>query len=106
MKKTNIEWSRLIADEQGKPSTARCAFWIVLIWTILLMTLAAAGIFTVSSAAYALLGTIFTFTIVWAAGPRMAEYLAPQIGRAITSIAKAKGDSRLPNIRKDDERGD
>lgn len=101
-----IEWTRLIADESGKPSTARFAFWIVLIWTILIITLVGLGWMELSSAAYALLGTIFTFTTVWAAGPRIAQYLGPQIGRAISAISRAKADTRLPDIRKDDERGD
>jgi len=96
----------LISDERDKPSTARCAFWLILVWTILMITLDGLDVIELSSAAYTLLGTAFTFITVWAAGPRMVQYLGPQIGRAVDAISKAKADSRLPDIRKDDERGD
>ena len=96
----------LTADEQGKRSTSRMAFWIVLIWTLAALTLVGFKVFVLPAAGYALLGTIFTFVTVWAAGPRIAQYLGPQIGRVVESISKAKADPRLPDIRKDDESGD
>jgi hypothetical protein len=41
----------------------------------------------------------------WAAGPRIAEYLAPQLGAVVQGLASAVRDSRLPS-KHDDERGD
>ena len=91
----------LLRDEQGSWSSARCSFWLSLL--VALGCVVADTIFAavaVPNAAYSLLGTIVVATASWAAGPRIAQYLAPQLG----AIAKGIGDSRLPDIKKDDER--
>lgn len=90
----------LLRDEQGSWSSARCSFWISLLVTLALIVVDALTGASVPNAAYSLLGTIVVATASWAAGPRIAQYLAPQLG----AIAKGIGDSRIPDIRKDDER--
>jgi len=97
--------SELVRDEEGHLSSARCSFWLALLVSLTLIVLAALNVVEISAAAYALLGTIFTFTCAWAAGPRVAKYLGPQIGRVVDAIGKAKDDRRLPDIRRDDESG-
>lgn len=101
-----IDWAALISDETGKASTARCAFWLTLIITLIVVVLSSAGAMTTSSAAYSLLGTVVLALAAWAGGPRAMKYLGPQIGKVASAIGKAKGDERLPDIRTDDERGD
>lgn len=99
-------WGTLLKDEQGSWSSARCSFWLTLLFTLLLIALDAFTRTDVVPDAYALLGTIVTFCAVWASGPRMAQYLAPQIGAAVKGIAEA-GKARLKgtdNARTDDER--
>jgi len=98
--------SELVRDEEGRLSSARFSFWLTLLVSLTLVVLSALSeAVALSAAAYALLGTIFTFTACWAAGPRVAKYLGPQIGRVVDAIGKAKDDRRLPDIRRDDESG-
>ena len=53
----------------------------------------------VPNAAYALLGTIFTGLLAWAAGPRIAQYLLPQIGAVAQGIgASLKKEPRRPDL--------
>ena len=78
--------STLVIDENGKLSTARCGFWLVLIFTLILLALVGFDAMDLPAAGYTLLGTIFTFVTVWAAGPRMAAYLSPAIGKATDAI--------------------
>ena len=95
----------LLTDEQGHLSSARCSFWLSLLVSLTLIILSAVNKVELSAGAYTLLGTIFTFTCVWAAGPRIAQYLGPQIGRAISALGSAKDDRRLPDVHLDDESG-
>lgn len=102
----SLELSTLIRDEQGNYSSARCSWWLTLIWTLATITRDSfnAG-FNVPPAGYALLGTVTTLAGVWAAGPRIAQYVGPQMGAMIGAIGKAKGDEREPDRFRDDERG-
>lgn len=99
-------FSSLLRDEQGAWSTARCAFWLTLLVTLALVVATAFGWAALSPAAYSLLGIMFMALAGWAAGPRVMQYLGPQIGAVVQSLSRAKGDARWPNVRTDDERGD
>lgn len=78
----------LLSDEQSKKSTARLAFWVVLLAD--LAAIAIDIILTpVSAGSLALLTTLTVFTTSWAAGPRIAQYLAPQIGGALGAVSSA-----------------
>ena len=52
----------------------------------------------VSNAVYALLGTVFTGLLAWSAGPRIAQYLLPQIG----AVAQGIGASIVKQPRQPD----
>ena len=78
----------LIRDEKGKPSTSRVAFWIVLLFTLVCIAVNPAR---VPPAAYALLGGTITALAAWAAGPRIAQYIGPQIAGIASAIGQAKG---------------
>jgi hypothetical protein len=77
----------LIRDEAGKPSTSRVAFWIVLLITLGIILFAPARI---PPAAYSLLGGTIIALASWAAGPRIAQYIGPQIGSTAAAIGQAK----------------
>lgn len=73
-------------DETGSKSMARI---------LLLATTLAGGflvfidVFTaraVPVAAYQTFGLVFPWLLVWAAGPRMVQYLAPQLGASVGAI--------------------
>ena len=98
--------SSLLRDEQGAWSSARCAFWLTLLVTLSLVGAAAFGRAALSSDAYSLLGTVVLALAGWAGGPRVAQYLFPQLGGVAKAIGDAKGDPRWPNVKTDDERGE
>jgi hypothetical protein len=97
---------RVLMDEQGKPSTARIAFWIALIISMFVVLLDALGVGDLSQGGYTLLGSIDIALVAWSAGPRAFQYFAPQIGHAASALSRAKGDARWPDRFRDDERGD
>lgn len=101
-----MNWIRLIADEQGNPSSARCGMWFTLVIGLLLTVLDAFGGVTMSNAAYVMLQSCFGFFALWAAGPRMAQYVGPMMSKFSESISRASASKREPDIRKDDESGE
>ena len=79
----------LLRDEQGSLSTARCAFWITLLVALALAVLDATGATNTRPEGYTMLGTVVLALAAWAGGPRIGQYLAPQIGKAGQAIAGA-----------------
>lgn len=79
----------LLHDEKGALSTARCAFWLVLVWTLVLITLVGADVISLPAAAYGLLTTIFTGLFMWAAGPRLGQYVAPTLSSIVQTVSNA-----------------
>ncbi|HEX6558959.1 MAG TPA: hypothetical protein VF021_05835 [Longimicrobiales bacterium] len=99
--------THLLRDEQGKPSTARYAFWVALAVSVLVVLFDALGVGPgLSQPGYTLLGSIDVALVAWAAGPRAFQYFAPQIGNVASALSKTKRDPRWPNRFKDDERGE
>lgn len=89
------DFCRILQDEKGKWSTSRIAFWILLCNILGLVWLdALRALVEVPNAAYALLGGLMTAVVAWAAGPRIAQYVGPQIGSFASGIANAA--QRLP----------
>lgn len=91
-------------DEQGNPSTAR----VLLLWCL------------VYQAAYLLawgrqaetLGVVVTFfaaldtpLIIWAAGPRIAQYLGPQAGAIVQGVAESAKSLRAKILARRQEDG-
>lgn len=98
---------QLFEDETGSLSSARAGVWTTLALAVVTIaidiTLAVQSRHAIPNVVYALESTMFMAFASWAAGPRIAEYLAPQISQGAHSVALAIRDARLPS-RKDDER--
>lgn len=102
---------QLVEDEKKKLSAARCGLWVTVVLAIATVACDVwltfgAGKARIPNTVYSLEGTMFTAFATWAAGPRIAQYIGPQIGSVASGIASAVRDARLPSIRTDDERGD
>lgn len=97
------KWT-LLKDERGNWSSARCSWWLVVTLVVGAVYVDTLTVREVSAGAWTILGTLVMFTGGWAAGPRMAQYLFPQIGATVQAIGQAARRG-LDNARKDDERG-
>lgn len=92
-----------LRDEQGNLSMARALLLASLAMTFILIALDTFSSQEVPAPAYALLGTIFTGLLAWAAGPRIAQYVGPQMGSVASALnRRLQGTDRF---REDDERG-
>jgi hypothetical protein len=95
-------------DESGAWSMARVLLTISLALTFALVALDTFLPVDVPGEGYVLFGTIFTGLLAWTAGPRIAQYVGPQMGAVASGIAQAVQRQRLAGTddrRKDDERG-
>ena len=81
--------SEILRDERGSLSAARIFLFASLVFTAVIIVVDSLLWATVPNAAYALLGTIFTGLLAWAAGPRIAQYFGPQIGAVASGIGTA-----------------
>lgn len=96
----------VLEDEQGDRSAARILLVIALPFTAALIVLDAARGWDVPDPAWALLSAVDMALIGWAAGPRIARYLLPQVGAAVSGVASAARRFRGTDNRfTDDERG-
>ena len=77
---------QILSDEKGKLSAARVLLVASLKFTAVIIVADSLLWADVPNAAYALLGTIFTGLLMWTAGPRIAQYLGPQIGAIVSGI--------------------
>ncbi len=98
---------QLFEDESGSLSSARAGLWTTLALSIATIavdvSLTMQGRHAIPNAVYALESTMFMAFATWAAGPRIAKYIGPQIGQVAQGVASAARDLRLPS-REDDER--
>ena len=96
---------QILSDESGKPSAARILLCVCLAFTAVIITADALLWATVPNAAYALLGTIFTGLLAWTTGPRIAQYLGPQIVALAKGIASGTvREPRRPELLDNDPR--
>ena len=79
----------ILKDERGSLSAARIFLFVSLLFTAAVIVADSLLWATVPNAAYALMGTIFTGLLAWAAGPRIAQYILPQIGAVASGIGAA-----------------
>jgi hypothetical protein len=100
----------VVRDEQGSLSAARVFLAISLVFTGMIIILDST-IWDVPEPVYSLLGGLTVGLVAWAGGPRMAQYLAPQVGAMASGIAQAvKGPQRpdlldnSPDFREHDEK--
>ena len=90
---------QILADEKGNLSAARVLLVATLAFTATIIVADSLLWATVPNAAYALLGTIFTGLLAWTAGPRIAQYLGPQIGAVASGIgASLTREPRRPKL--------
>ena len=91
--------SQILADEKGNLSAARVLLVASLAFTAAIIVADSLLWADVPNAAYALLGTIFTGLLMWTAGPRIAQYLGPQIGAVASGIgASLIKEPRRPKV--------
>jgi len=87
----------ILTDERGTPSAARTFLFGSLVFTGTIIVLDSI-ILAVPEIAYPLLGSLNIGLLSWCGGPRVAAYLAPQIGAAAAGIAKAIKAPRRPDL--------
>ena len=90
---------QILADEKGNLSAARVLLVASLAFTAAIIVADSLLWADVPNAAYALLGTIFTGLLMWTAGPRIAQYLGPQIGAVASGIgASLTREPKRPDV--------
>jgi hypothetical protein len=90
---------QILSDEKGNPSAARVLLVASLAFTAVIIVADSLPWAEVPNAAYALLGTIFTGLLAWTAGPRIAQYILPQIGAIASGIgASLTREPRRPKL--------
>ena len=87
----------ILTDERGSLSAARTFLFGSLVFTGTIIVLDSIML-GVPEIAYTLLGSLNVGLVAWAGGPRMAQYLAPQIGAVASGIAKAVRSPRRPKL--------
>ena len=87
----------ILADERGTVSAARTFLLGVLLFTGTIIVLDSI-ILAVPEVVYTLLGGLNMGLLAWAGGPRVAQYLAPQIGSVTAGIAKAVKGPQRPDL--------
>ena len=89
---------QILTDEKGNLSAARVLLSASLAFTAVIIIADSLLWADVPNAAYALLGTIFTGLLMWTAGPRIAQYILPQIGAIAGGIGAAVREPRRPDL--------
>ena len=79
----------ILKDERGSLSAARIFLFVSLVFTGAIIVADSLLWATVPNAAYALMGTLGTGLLAWAAGPRIAQHFGPQIGAIASGIGAA-----------------
>jgi len=87
----------ILRDERGSLSAARIFLVCTLVFIGTLIVLDST-IWNVPEVVYTLLGSIGMGLLAWAGGPRVAQYLGPQIGAVTAGIAKAVKGPRRPDL--------
>ena len=87
----------MFIDERGTPSAARVFLFSSLVFIAAIIVLDST-IWDVPEVAYTLLGSLSVGLLAWAGGPRVAQYLGPQVGAVTAGIAKAVKGPRRPDL--------
>lgn len=80
------EWRQLMQDERGHLSAARALLWV---WSLFTLIFVAAAWRSAGNGVLSLLSAVEMALVAWAAGPRIAQYLAPQIGATATAVGQS-----------------
>ena len=89
--------SEILKDERGSFSAARTFLFGSLVFTGTIIVLDSLML-GVPEIAYTLLGSLNIGLVAWAGGPRVAQYLAPQIGAVASGIAQAVKSPKRPKL--------
>jgi hypothetical protein len=87
----------MLSDEKGNLSAARTFLCAALIFMGVLIVLDST-IWEVPGTAYTLLGSLGVGLLAWAGGPRVSQYLAPQVGAVASGIAKSIKEPKRPAL--------
>ena len=87
----------ILTDERGSLSAARVLLTASMVFIAVIIVLDST-IWDVPDPAYVLLGSWGIGLLAWAGGPRVAQYLAPQVGAVASGIAQAAKRLRRPDL--------
>ena len=87
----------ILTDERGSLSAARVLLTASMVFIAVIIVLDST-FWDVPEPAYVLLGSWGIGLLAWAGGPRMAQYLAPQVGAVASGIAQAAKRLRRPDM--------
>ena len=87
----------ILTDERGTLSAARVLLTASMVFIAVIIVLDST-IWNVPDPAYVLLGSWGIGLLAWAGGPRVAQYLAPQVGAVASGIAQAAKRLRRPEL--------
>ena len=93
-----LDIRELVSDERHHLSSARVGLWITVLLAVLCFGVDIGLTVTHAPArlpnpVYATLGTMFTVFATWAAGPRIAAYIGPQIGQVAQGLGQSTRDA-------------
>ena len=87
----------ILTDERGSLSSARTFLLASLLFSGALIVLDST-FWDVPEVVYTLLGSLDIGLLAWAGGPRVAQYLGPQVAGVASGIAKAVKAPRRPDL--------
>ena len=93
----------ILTDERGSLSSARTFLLASLVFSGILIVLDST-IWEVPEVIYTLLGSLDIGLLAWAGGPRVAQYLGPQVAGVASGIARAIGGPQRPKLLDNDPR--
>tara|TARA_R110001583_G_scaffold43168_2_gene137207 strand:- start:430 stop:744 length:315 start_codon:yes stop_codon:yes gene_type:complete len=93
----------ILKDERGSLSSARTFLLASLVFSGALIILDST-IWDVPEVVYTLLGSLDIGLLAWAGGPRVAQYLGPQVAGVASGIAQAVKSPRRPDLLDNDVR--
>lgn len=79
-----------LTGQDGLLSIARLGLALTVLVALVLVVGEAAGALHPSAAAYSLLATLALAFVGWVAGPRIAQYLLPQLGGVVGALSQAR----------------
>lgn len=88
-----MSWTRIWTDERGTPSSARVLLWLVVLFSFGVIAWHLGGA-SPDNAVWQFLTTLVLVLASWAAGPRLAQYIMPQAGAIVGSMAQALKSKR------------
>jgi len=93
----------IVKDERGSLSAARVFLAISLVFTGVIIVLDST-VWEVPESVYSLLGGLAIGLVAWAGGPRVAQYLGPQVAGVASGIAQAIRGPQRPDLLDNDPR--